>query len=99
MNEEGFKRFLIGSSDIVSKEKAVNSRVAKALKVERDLNVNLDSIVVDDEKTYHLLLRIRKVMKEMNGVYQNSVRKYYLFVNQKEFPTINQYEKRRKLYS
>ena len=93
MREIEFERFLVNSEDIVSKKKAVISRVSKALKVERDLRVNLDSIVVDDEKTYNLLLQIREQMKETNGVYQNAVRKYYLFVNGKEFPRISNYEK------
>jgi len=95
MRELEFERFLVESVDIQSKEKAVISRVAKALKVERDLKVNLDNIVTDDEKTYRLLLQIREQMNEMNGVYQNSVRKYYLFINRKEFPRISQYEKGR----
>ena len=93
MRQIEFERFLVDSVDIKSKKKAVISRVAKALKVERDLKVNLDSIVSDDEKTYKLLLQIREQMNELNGVYQNSVRKYYLFVNGKEFPRITSYEK------
>lgn len=93
MRQTEFERFLVESVDIQSKKKAVISRVAKALKVERDLKVNLDSIVSDDEKTYRLLLQIREQMNEANGVYQNSVRKYYLFVNGKEFPRISDYEK------
>lgn len=86
---------MVGNKDIVSKDKAVISRISKALKIERDLKVNLDSIVMDDEKTYKLLLQVREQMNEQNGVYQNSVRKYYLFVNGKEFPRISTYEKNR----
>jgi len=95
MRELEFERFLVESIEIQSKKKAVVSRVSKALKVERDLKVNLDSIVTDDEKTYKLLIQIREQMNEANGVYQNSVRKYYLFVNGKEFPRISNYEKNR----
>lgn len=83
MRELEFKKFLIESMDIKSKEKAVSSRISKALRVERDLNINLDSIVVEDEKMYKLLLQIQSQMNETNGVYQNAVRKYYLFVNGK----------------
>ena len=83
MRELEFERFLVESVDIQSKKKAVISRVAKALKVERDLRVNLDNIVNDDEKMYQLLIQIREQMNEMKGVYQNSVRKYYLFINRK----------------
>ena len=93
MRELEFERFLVESVVIHSKEKAVISRVAKALKVERDLKVNLDNIVSNDEETYQLLLRIREQMNELNGVYQNSVRKYYLFVNNREFPRLKLYEK------
>lgn len=96
MRELEFKRFLSNSKEITSKDKAVVSRVSKALKVERELKVNLDSIVLNDKETYNLLLRIRKQMNETNGVYQNSVRKYYLFVNGKEFPRISTYEKSNK---
>lgn len=92
MRQAEFERFLIESDAIQSKKKAVVSRIAKALKVERDLKVNLDHIVSDD-KTYELLLKVRDNMNEVNGVYQNSVRKYYLFVNGKEFPRLNHYEK------
>ena len=93
MRQTEFECFLIESEAIQSKKKAVASRIAKALKVERDLRVNLDNIVSDDDKTYELLLKIRENMNEMNGVYQNAVRKYYLFANGKEFPRLNHYEK------
>lgn len=56
MREIEFRKFLIGNEDITSKEKAVNLRVSKALRVEKDLNFNLYSIVVDDEEMYNLLL-------------------------------------------
>lgn len=93
MRQAEFERFLVESEAIQSKKKAVVSRIAKALKVERELKVNLDNIVDDDEKTYELLLKIRRNMNEVNGVYQNSVRKYYLFANGKEFPRLSHYEK------
>lgn len=92
LRQNDFERFLIESEAIQSKEKAVASRIAKALKVERDLKVNLDNIVTDDDKTYELLTKIRENMNEVNGVYQNSVRKYYLFINGKEFPKMNIYK-------
>lgn len=92
LRQNDFERFLIESAAIQSKEKAVASRIAKALKVERDLKVNLDNIVTDDDKTYELLTKIRENMNEVNGVYQNSVRKYYLFINGKEFPKMNIYK-------
>ncbi|SOC41462.1 hypothetical protein [Ureibacillus acetophenoni] len=93
MDEVSFKEFLENSSNISSKEKAVRSRISKALKVERDLNVNLDSIVCDDNKTYELLTLIPKRMNEQNGVYQNAVRKYYEFRNHKKFPKLNDFKR------
>lgn len=95
MRQAEFERFLVESEAIQSKKKAVVSRIAKALRVERELKIDLDNVVDDDEKTYELLLEIRKNMNEVNGVYQNSVRKYYLFANEKEFPRLNDYEKRK----
>ena len=45
---------------------------------------------------YRLLLQIREQMNETNGVYQNAVRKYYLFVNGESFPLLSQYERTRR---
>ncbi|WP_175638331.1 hypothetical protein [Metabacillus schmidteae] len=99
MREVEFRQFLINNSDIESKVKAVNSRVAKALMVERQLNVNLDNEVKDDEKMYNLLLQIQMELNDglHHNVYQNAVRKYYLFINEREFPRIKLYEKTRSL--
>lgn len=92
MREAEFRNFLINDSNIKSKVKAVNSRVAKALKVEREFNINLDDVVKNDEAMYNLLLQIQEKLndKQYHNTYQNAVRKYYLFVNGKEFPRLNQ---------
>jgi hypothetical protein len=65
--------------------------------VERELIVDLDDVVTDDDKMYRLLTKVQKELndKEYHGVYQNAVRKYYLFINGNEFPTLKQYEKRK----
>ncbi|WP_445613776.1 hypothetical protein [Geobacillus sp. YF-1] len=91
MREKEFRNYLINDSNIKSKVKAVNSRVARALRVERELNVDLDNIVKDDKAMYNLLLQIQEKLndKEYHNAYQNAVRKYYLFVNGKEFPKLN----------
>ena len=94
VREEEFIKFLENDPSISSKEKAVRSRLSKARKVERELDINLDSVVIDDELTYRTLLRIQEVMGDRNGSIQNSVRKYYLFINGEEFPTIKEYERR-----
>lgn len=95
MREAEFRNFLINDSNIKSKVKAVNSRVAKALKVEREFNINLDDVVKNDEAMYDLLLQIQEKLndKQCHNAYQNAVRKYYLFVNGKEFPRLNQYRR------
>ncbi|WP_164667833.1 hypothetical protein [Virgibacillus doumboii] len=92
MREEKFIRFLTQQESIQSKHKAINSRLAKARKVERDLEVNLDEVVKDDQKTYELLIHIRRRLNDSNGAYQNAVRKYYRFINQNEFPSLKNYE-------
>ncbi|RDE32260.1 hypothetical protein DV713_17345 [Parageobacillus thermoglucosidasius] len=83
----------MNDSNIKSKVKAVNSRVARALRVEREFNVDLDDIVKNDEAMYHLLLQIQEKLNDRlyHNAYQNAVRKYYLFVNGKEFPRLKQY--------
>ena len=99
MKEIEFRNFLINNSDIESKDKSVSSRIAKALFVERELKVNLENVVKCDEEMYNLLLQIQEKLddKRYHNVYQNAVRKYYLFVNNKEFSRLNQYKKTRVL--
>jgi len=92
MNITGFESFLIQQSSITSKTKAVQSRVAKASKVERDLKIDLDVIVKDDQLTHEILLRIQNEMNELNGVYQNAVRKYYEYLNGKKFPQLRHFK-------
>lgn len=95
MREIEFKNYLVQSEQIQSKVKSVASKVSKALIVERELKVDLDSIVKDDEKTYQLLIRVQEELndKVYHQVYQNAVRKYYLFVNGKQFPKMKDFEK------
>lgn len=92
MNITGFENFLTQQTSITSKTKAVQSRVAKASKVERDLKVDLDDIVKDDQLTYELLLRVQNEMNELNGVYQNAVRKYYEYRTGKKFPQLRHFK-------
>lgn len=98
MREEEFEKFLVEDSKIESKDKAVRSRLSKARKVEVEFHVNLDEIVRDDEKMYETLKRIKRELIDSNGSIQNALRKYYIFINQNEFPTLNQYEKKHTRY-
>lgn len=97
MREEQFHSFLVQDEQITSKKKAVSTRISKAKSVEDEFHVNLDEIVKDDRKTYEILKRIKNDLNDYNGSYQNAVRKYYFFINNKEFPTLLRYERRNNL--
>ena len=94
MKEEQFAAYLESLDSITSKDKAVSSRMSKARKIERDLKVNIDSIVNDDLTTYQTLLRIKNEFRDANGAIQNVLRKYYAFVHNKEFPSLAVCKKR-----
>jgi hypothetical protein len=93
MREGEFLKFLSSDKAIKSKEKAVRSRVSKAKQVEDKLNINLDVLVKNDDDTYNALLRLKNDFHDQHGVLQNAVRKYYIFVNDKKFPTLKNYKK------
>ena len=91
MRELDFESFLNSDSNIISKTKAVRSRVTKAKLIERYFGTPLDFIVSNDEMMYNTLLRIKAEMKDPNGTVSNALRKYYQFVNDKMFPTLAEY--------
>jgi predicted nucleic acid-binding OB-fold protein len=94
MREDQFIRFLENDSNIESKVKAVSSRLSRARKVEDTFGINLDEVVKNDYTTYKLLKEIRGTIDvNSNGNYGNAVRKYYLFINQKQSPTLSRYER------
>ncbi len=94
MRESNFASFLVQDSNIESKDKAVRTRISKAKKVEDTFHISLDTIVKNDEDMYQTLKRIQLEFGDKNGAIQNAVRKYYIFINNKPFPTLSQYEKR-----
>lgn len=96
MRESAFEAFLSDDINITSKDKAIRSRMSKARSVENHLNVDFDSVVKDDDLMYETLLRIQSEMGDTNGAKQNALRKYYIFVNGKKFPTTKTFEKLRK---
>lgn len=55
MRERDFEEYLLSDESIKSKMKAVNSRLSKARLIERELGVDLDDVVSDDEKCFILL--------------------------------------------
>lgn len=92
MREKEFEIFLIDDSNIVSKTKAVRSRVNKGRMIERHFDKSLDIIVSDDNTMCETLTRIKSEMKDTNGNISNALRKYYQFANQRVFPTLRAYK-------
>ena len=96
MREDEFRAFLERANQINSKNKAVRSRISRAIIAETILNNSLDYIVADDDRMYEALMRIGEDPREKNGNIQNAVRWYYKFVNGKEFPRLSVYSLRNK---
>jgi hypothetical protein len=93
VREREFENYLLEDENIVSKVKAVRSRVNKARMIERHFDTSLDFIVSDDKRMYESLLRIKAEMNDINGNISNALRKYYHFANGVLFPTLSGYEK------
>lgn len=93
MRESEFENYLLADNSIKSKVKAVRSRMNKAKMVERHFKISLDNIVNIDDVMYETLLRIKAEMNDTNGNISNSLRKYYIFANNRIFPTLNEYRK------
>ena len=93
MRENEFRNFLEQAEKITSKEKAVNSRISRANKVEDILGKDLEFIVKDDEKMYQALNILKNSTMENNGNLQNALRWYYQFVNGKKFPSLVSYKR------
>lgn len=96
MREEEFIKFLDQNNDIVSKDKAVRSRLSKARSVEKKFNIDLDYIVRDDNRMFDLLVKIKDEFGDSNRANQNAVRKYYTFVNNRIFSSLANYQKSNK---
>lgn len=92
MRERDFEEYLLSDESIKSKMKAVNSRLSKARLIERELEVDLDEIVSDDDKMYETLIRVKQDTNDYNGNNSNALRKYYEFSNGKRFPTLAEYK-------
>lgn len=92
MDERGFRKFLEGQG---LTDKAINSRITRCNRVEREFNVNLD-IVVQSE--YNMIEIRKKIYEEygdrgsLPGNLYNAVRKYYEYRNGREMPRINAIE-------
>jgi len=93
VREQEFENYLLLDDNIISKVKAVRSRVNKARMIERHFDASLDYIISDDKRMYESLLKIKAEMNDINGNISNALRKYYLFANGVLFPTLSNYEK------
>ncbi len=92
MREQEFENYLFSDNNIVSKVKAVRSRIQKARMIERYFNTSLDYIVSDDKIMYETLLKIKLEMNDTHGNISNALRKYYHFVRGVSFPKLSIYE-------
>ena len=93
MKEKEFEAYLKNDKNIKSKDKAVATRMAKARDAEKILGYSLDIAVSTDENMYLALVKLREYDKPNHSPRQNALRKYYCFINGKEFPRIRDYEK------
>lgn len=93
MREQEFENYLLLDDNIISKVKAVQSRVNKARMIERHFDTSLDYIVTDDKRMYESLLKIKAEMNDINGNISNALRKYYHFANRVSFPMLSSYKK------
>lgn len=89
MNEERYREFLEGEGIT---DKAINSRITRANRVEREFGINLD-IVVQDEKE---MIKLREKIYEKYGAkgslpgnLYNAVTKYYKCINRIEMKKNN----------
>lgn len=84
MDKDGYRQFL---KNVEIKPKAINSRVTRGNRIEREFAVSLDEIVRDDKKMLSLREQIyakyddrRKLASDLYNV----VMRYYKFKNGKE---------------
>ncbi len=73
-------------------EKAVTSRLGKARKAEEILGNELDDIVNDNDFTFDALKKLKEHENSAHSPLSNALRKYYKFINEKEFPRLKQYK-------
>ena len=94
MNDKRYKEFLEGEG---LTNKAINSRITRANRVEREFNVDLDILV--QNQTEMIILRQRIYEKYGNkgsipGNLYNAVTKYYKCINGTEMERITRFMNR-----
>lgn len=89
MKENAFRDYM-ERQGITSK--AITSRVNKGRACEKYLGYSLDKAVSSDDIMYDSLIKLKEVDLSHSPL-QNALRKYYIFVNGKEFPQLMHYVK------
>jgi len=90
--EKQFEVFL-SDEPTINSSKAVASRMAKARKAETILEKTLDAVVSNDDVMYDSLMALKSHEDPAHTPMQNAVRKYYKFINGKEFPQLRYYKR------
>ena len=91
MRESEFLRFLENDENQLTK-KGIQTRISKVKKAEIILGKDLDIIVISDALMIEALNELQVFENRNHNPMQNAVRKYYKFVNNKEFPRKKDYE-------
>lgn len=86
--KESFRTWMSGGN---LTDKGVTSRMSKARKAEITLGYDLDYAVSNDDRMYNSLVALQVYEDSSHNPMQNAVRKYYKFINGKEFPRLNKY--------
>jgi hypothetical protein len=90
--ESDFTRFLMQEKSITSPN-AISSRMSKARTAEGILGKDLDIIVSDDDLMYDSLIALKPHEDPAHAPLSNALRKYYKFINGKEFPQLRYYRR------
>lgn len=90
MDTEGYRQSLQNENHT---NKAINSRITRANRIEREFDINLDYVIQNDAR----MIELRKRIYERYGGYgttagnlYNAATKYYLFRNHREMMRINE---------
>ena len=92
MNESKLRRVLEEGGEEHT-EKAINSRVSRAVRAEDALGMDLDYVVSDDERMYRVLIKLRDSGLNRTDNLMNALRWYYRAINGKAFPRLTAYER------
>ncbi|AOY75373.1 MULTISPECIES: hypothetical protein [Clostridium] len=93
MDDRGFRDFLEGEG---LTDKAINSRLTRANRVEREFNVNLDVVIQSEQNMIEVRQKIYESYGDKGstpGNLYNAVAKYYKFKNGIEMPRITQLQR------